>query len=336
MVRFSLGLPSSIQIEKIVEYSKTAEEFYYDFLWLKEESPTTLQKDPYTILKAMASNTESICIGPWGLDLNVIEPSLIASYTASLSEFSKGRAVTSIKDTPERASKEGFRIIKSLLAGETVDFNGEIFKVKNLKLPSKPVLTSCHGPRDVPLYVVCNSVESLRWAGKNADGVLVRSPLKYFPTVMAEIKAGADEAGRSLDGFDVANWLPWSISMDTKEAREFVKPQVARVVAQTSPEIIQSLGIKVEEVEAMKQSLESEPERIASQVTEQMLDHFSISGPYWECNKKVKELIKLGGWPDVRGRVQIVVGYPYGPSEVEAIKTIGDETVKIFRLPYDC
>jgi alkanesulfonate monooxygenase SsuD/methylene tetrahydromethanopterin reductase-like flavin-dependent oxidoreductase (luciferase family) len=336
MVRFSLGLLSSIQTEKIVEYSKAAEDFYYDFVWLKEELPPTLTKDPYTIMKAIASNTETICIGPWGLNPMVIEPGLIASYTASLSEFSKGRAVTSIEAEPERASKEGLEIIKSLLAGETVDFSGEIFKVKSLKLPTKPVLTSCHGPRDIPLYVACNSVESLRWAGKNADGVLVSSPLKYFPTVMTEIKAGADEVGRSLDGFDVANWLPWSISMDMKEAREFVKPQVAKVIAQTPLEITQSVGLKDEEVQRIRQTLGAEPDKIATLVTEEMVNHFSICGPYWECNKKAKELIKLGGWPDVRGRVQIVVGYPYGPSEVEAIKTIGDETVKIFRLPYDC
>jgi len=67
-----------------------------------------------------------------------------------------------------------------------------------------------------------------------------------------------------------------------------------------------------------------------------MIDNFSISGPYWECNRKVKELVKMGGWPDVRGRSQIVVGYPYGPGGVEAIRTIGNETVIIFKEPYDC
>ncbi|HJX23486.1 MAG TPA: LLM class flavin-dependent oxidoreductase [Candidatus Bathyarchaeia archaeon] len=350
MVRFAIGLPSGISMEKALDYAKTADKNYYSFLWLRGGyfSPDSL--DPLAMLTAIASNTEEICVGPWGSDPQLLHPSLMANYTATLSEVSNGRAVAAVGGVdlngsgriggqirvPEIALKESFNIVRRLLDGEMVDLEGEIFKAKSTKLFGKPQLTGCHGPNTVPVYVKCESKESLGWAAENANGILVSVPIRYFPIVMEEIKSAADKAGRSLDGFDVANWLPWSVSMDVKEAREFVKPQVAEAVAAASTEVLRNLGINGEEVEKIRNALAKDPIKAKELVTEPMIDDFSISGPYWECNKKVKELVKMGGWPDVRGRSQIVVGYPYGPSGAEAIKTIGNETVIIFKEPYDC
>ena len=350
MVRFAIGLPSSISIEKAIDYAKVADRNYYSFLWLGGGYLSPDSRDPLAMLTAIASNTEEICVGPWGSDLQLLHPSLIANYTASLSEASNGRAVAAIGGADldgirkigaefgktEIALREGFYVVRRLLNGETVDLEGEVFNARSTKLFGKPQLTGCHGPSTVPVYVRCDSKESVRWAAENANGILVSVPIRYFPIIMEEIKSAADKAGRSLDGFDVANWLPWSVSMDLKEAREFVKPQVAEAVAKASTEVLADAGIKREEAESIRDNLVNDPLKAKELVTESMIDNFSISGPYWECNRKVKELVKMGGWPDVRGRSQIVVGYPYGPGGVEAIRTIGNETVIIFKEPYDC
>jgi alkanesulfonate monooxygenase SsuD/methylene tetrahydromethanopterin reductase-like flavin-dependent oxidoreductase (luciferase family) len=85
---------------------------------------------------------------------------------------------------------ESLLVVRGLLGGETVSFEGEFFHVdagKVLPLPSTPV----------PIVVGGRSPAALRRAGRLGDGWLAlwTTPQRYLEAI-AEIQAHADDAGR--------------------------------------------------------------------------------------------------------------------------------------------
>jgi alkanesulfonate monooxygenase SsuD/methylene tetrahydromethanopterin reductase-like flavin-dependent oxidoreductase (luciferase family) len=107
MVRFAIGIPSSVSIDSATEYAKTADRNYYNFLWLRGGYFSPDSRDPLVMLALIASNTEQLCVGPWGSDPQLLHPSLMANYTASLSEVSSGRAVAAVSEDSDGVTRIG-------------------------------------------------------------------------------------------------------------------------------------------------------------------------------------------------------------------------------------
>lgn len=155
----------------------TAEALGYDSIWLgdhllyRNEGDTP--KGPWeawTMMAAIAAVTEKVEIGPLVACTSFHNPAMIAKKTATLDEVAQGRIILGLGagwNEPEYSAfgypydhrvsrfEEAFTIIRRLLDGETVTFDGEYYQTDE-------VLLHPPGPRKhVPLMVGSGSPRML-------------------------------------------------------------------------------------------------------------------------------------------------------------------------------
>jgi 5,10-methylenetetrahydromethanopterin reductase len=343
MVKFGIGFMPDGRIDKIVECVKLAEKRQFDFLWILNSIPLNDFRDAYPLISILSMETKRIMIGAWASNLFAYHPALMLISVLTVNELSNGRAMISLSlDNPSilkalgkeanvdkaRFLKDLILIMKDLLNGKTISYDGEIFKFENIALFHKP-------KNKIPIYVLASTDEELRIAGQLADGVLLNAPLEYFKFAWKIVKDGAKEVNRDLNEFELVNWLPWSVSKDVKLAKDLVKPYIAKLIMNMPKGFLEKLGMDEGLKERIKNSIESRSS-LNEYISDEVVEKLSFTGTIWDCNKKVKDYVKASGWPEVRGKLQLVIGEPFGPNPLEAIDFIGKETVQIFRMPYDC
>lgn len=155
----------------------TAEALGYDSIWLgdhllyrNEGEPPKGPWEAWTMMAAIAAVTEKVEIGPLVACTSFHNPAMIAKKTATLDEVGQGRIILGLGagwNEPEYAAfgypydhrvsrfEEAFTIIRRLLDGETVTFDGEYYQTDECLLHPP-------GPRKhVPLMVGSGSPRML-------------------------------------------------------------------------------------------------------------------------------------------------------------------------------
>jgi len=172
-----LFLPVAAQpsVDALVEMAATAEEFGYGRAWL----PETWGRDAVTVMTSIAHGTDEIGIGTSIMPVYSRSPALIGQTAATLQEVSDGRFRLGLGPSgpvvienwhgadfgnPLRRTRETVDVVKQVLAGEPVEYDGEYFDLSGFRLrcappdPAPAVDTAGMGPKAVEL------------AGRFADG----------------------------------------------------------------------------------------------------------------------------------------------------------------------
>ncbi|HXG67099.1 MAG TPA: LLM class flavin-dependent oxidoreductase, partial [Blastocatellia bacterium] len=162
---------------ELLECVRAADACGYDSFWL----PEAWEREAFATLAEIALRTERIGIATGIINVFSRSPALIAMGAATLDEISGGRVrlglgtsgarvIEDFHGVPYRKPltrlKETIQIIRLLLAGERVDFEGDCFRLKRFKLGFKPLRA------DIPIYVAALTPKSLRQLGHVADGWL--------------------------------------------------------------------------------------------------------------------------------------------------------------------
>jgi 5,10-methylenetetrahydromethanopterin reductase len=181
-------------------------------------------RDAYSILSVLATQTNTLQLATGVTHTVTRHPAVLANSWASLQELSGGRAICGIGVgesavhnlglKPERlaAFEEKVTVMKALLRGETVEYEG-----KDIQMP--------WSARDVPIVMASSGPRSLRLAGRIADGVLfqVGSDPMLVRYALDNIRKGAEEAGRSLQDLKLYMRVATSVSEDVDKARQEIK-----------------------------------------------------------------------------------------------------------------
>ena len=177
MTSIGIQLP---EVERVVrwpellEIARTAEASGFDSVWVGDHMlyrgdgrPERGPWDAWTVLAALAAATERVTLGPLVAATAFHEPGLIARMAATIDEISGGRFVLALgtgwNETEfeafgipfdHRVSRfeEAFEIVRRLLAGERVTFDGRYHRVRDAVLlppPARrvPLMVGGHGPR---------------------------------------------------------------------------------------------------------------------------------------------------------------------------------------------
>ena len=152
---------------ELIECVRAADACGYDSFWM----PEAWEHEAFTILTDLAARTERIHLGTGIINVFSRSPALIAMSAATLDEVSGGRfrlglgtsGARVVEDfhgvkfnKPLTRLKEAIQIIRLILAGERVDFNGECFELRRFKLGFKPLRS------DIPIYVAALTPKSQR------------------------------------------------------------------------------------------------------------------------------------------------------------------------------
>ncbi|USZ68563.1 TIGR04024 family LLM class F420-dependent oxidoreductase [Halorussus salilacus] len=231
----TVHLPVSAQptVADIVGFAQRAEDRGYRRAWL----PETWGRDAATVLSAVAERTDDIGIGPSILNVYSRSPALVGQTAATLQELSEGRLRIALGpsgpaviqgwhgaefERPLRRTREYIDVVRAVLSGETVDYDGDIFTLGGFRLRCDPPETP------VPIDAAGMGPKSVELAGRFADGwhALMLTP-EGIRDRLDDLRRGAELGGRDPDDVRVTLSLTCAVSEDGERARELARQHLS-------------------------------------------------------------------------------------------------------------
>lgn len=167
---------------EVVDQAVLADKLGYEAFFIAEHHfhPYGAVTNPAVLLAAIAARTERIKLGPAVAILPFHDPRLVAEDYAMLDQVSKGRLILGLgsgylkhefagfgRDPAEKRERfdEGMAIVKRLLAGERLSFQGRFNALDQVQLNVLPVQSN------VPIYVAALAKEAAYYIGKQGNGL---------------------------------------------------------------------------------------------------------------------------------------------------------------------
>jgi len=236
MAKQKIGLHMSLSYSAFNEgprLGREAEECGYTSLWTGEVAGP----DPFLNLGAIASNTSRIELATGVVPIQTRTPNVLAMGFLTLNEISRGRVIAGLGVSspiiverwhgasyrkPVTTMRECVTILRSFFKEGRCKFEGEILK-------SDLTLALPRTQRPPKIYLAALNPPMLRLAGEVADGVLLTfSPPEAIPPMLAEIRAGAEKAGRKLADIDISIYIRACVTDDEAAAAAAFKREFAR------------------------------------------------------------------------------------------------------------
>ena len=289
MARIGLTLPRTEDLprQEIIEVVRQAEALGYDSVWVGE----SWGRDGFTWLTQLACHTSRIKLASGIATVYSRSPALIAQTVASLDEISAGRVILGLGtsgpivienwhgipfDRPLRRTREYIEIIRLILRGERVNYQGDIFQLKGFRLPFAPVRP------EIPIYVASLGPQNLRLTGELADGWLpIYLDASHLQDFQRDLARGAEKAGRPLSAVDVAPYILACVSEDVEAARGLVRSHLAYYIGGMGTfyaNLIARYGFQ-DEVNRVREAWgKGDRKAAAGQVSDAMVAHMAICG----------------------------------------------------------
>ncbi len=196
-----------------VFYPEQVEAKYpYTFDGSRFWEPDTPFLEPWVVIPAMAARTERLFFYTYVLKLPIRHPLLVARTVQSAAVLSNNRVGLGVGTSwiPEEAewlgtdfstrgarANEAIEIIRKVLAGGMVDYQGEYYRFGKLQMapaPSKPV----------PIIVGGHSRPALRRAARLGDGwCSANCTEENLKEILGRLEELLAEQGRDLGSFDI-------------------------------------------------------------------------------------------------------------------------------------
>ncbi|HEX5465347.1 MAG TPA: LLM class flavin-dependent oxidoreductase [Candidatus Limnocylindrales bacterium] len=218
-MRFGLSYYSLLDLDlaAVVRSIQVGEDAGVDYAFIGESAV----RDCFVSLAEVARATSTIMLGTNVVPIYTRTPTLLAMSVVTLNEATGNRfrllgigAGGRLKIEPNHGvkvekvalrMKEYVEIIREILAGRRLDYDGNLFSLHNAWIPqtygigtAASDLQPTLAPVSVPIYVGGTGPLVLRVAGAYADGVILNSlsTPEYIEWARGEIAAGAASVGR--------------------------------------------------------------------------------------------------------------------------------------------
>ncbi len=210
-----------------------AESLGYSSLWIAEVSGP----DAFVSLAAVALRTSRAELAHGVVPIQIRTPGAMAMGYLTINELSGGRVIAGLGVSspiiverwhgasyrkPVTAMRECVTIMRQLFTEGRSKFAGEIYKCDfRLTMPR----TAKRPPK---IYLGTLNPPMLRLAGEIADGVLMNySPPGAIAPMLAEIRRGAERAGRNPADIDIGIYARICITPDEDKAVHAFKRELA-------------------------------------------------------------------------------------------------------------
>lgn len=230
MSRIGFGLIGNVPVRAVIDLVRRAEEYQYDSFWMHE---TYFYRDALSYLSALVPATKKIHLATGCINPYTRHPVLIAMAMASLSEMSDGRMILGIGTgflsrldqmgiahaNPVGFLEESINIIRRLLRGEAVTYQGRHYKIQDVK-PFFP-----KAEPEIPIYIAGWKMGMIKLAGKTADGYLARaleSP-QSLQVLSENLTNACKSYGRNPSEVDMAAYILCAANKKPQEARDMMR-----------------------------------------------------------------------------------------------------------------
>ncbi|MBI2165601.1 MAG: LLM class flavin-dependent oxidoreductase [Chloroflexi bacterium] len=297
-VAIALGSRNVQSNEEIIKLAQAAESLGYEAAFSGE----SWGRDLVTILTMVALNTKRIKIGTSIAGVWARTPALMAQTAASLDSISGGRLILGLgtgnlslvqgwhgepASRPTRRTREYVEIVRMILRGERLKYDGQIFKIDG------QFQLAFRGPRDhIPIYIGSAGPKMTELAGEIGDGWMpTHSDIFQFHVMKEDFVKGCRRAGRDPDTIDVIPSIPAWVTDDVEFARSKFREHRAMYVGGLSDRYYQLMGrfgFKDEAERIRAAWAGGDRKAAAAAVSDAMVDHFSIIGTPEHCRKQLE------------------------------------------------
>ena len=310
-----LYLPVAAQssVDQFVRLSEMAEQKGYDRVWL----PETWGRDAVTVLATVAERTETVGIGTSIMNVYSRSPALIGQTAASLQEASDGRFRLGLGPSgpilvegwhgvdygnPLRRTREAIDVVRAVLSGETVTYDGDIFQLSGFRLRHDPPETS------PPIDAAGMGPTSVELAGRFGDGwhalLLTADGLQER---LEDFRRGAEMGDKDPDDQRVTVSLPCCALPDGERARDLVREHLAFYVGGMGTfyrEALSEQGYEATANEISQQWASGNHDDAIAAIGDDLLDDLAIAGTPEHCRER------LATFTDIDGVDAISVSFP--------------------------
>lgn len=326
-MRLGLCFDGFYSIQEMIELACLADETGMESLWMSDH---LCFRDSLTSSMALLAGTKRIKVAPAPMSPYSRHPIISAMAIATMEEFAPGRVIASPgtgnaaalaevgieSPRPLRTMREYVTILRKFLNGETVHFDGKVFKVIGAKMGFVPSTA-------IPMYLTAVRPKMLRLAGEIGDGVLLSAGCApgYIAQCVTEIETGAARASKSVGDRDVAGFVTASVSDNPREAIEANKMFLAYIFRNKHHAENLRLGGGRVDQEALAAAVgKRDWEEAKKLISDEVVRAHSIAGAPDECRKQLEGFVK--------GGLKLPVLLPMGTQEMRknVVRMVGELT----------
>ena len=287
-------------------------------------------RDPFCILALLATETNRVKLN---LTTNPYSrnPALIARAAATIDEISNGRVVLNLGaggsltlphlgipmwDRPVRAVREAIEVCRRLIRGETVDYEGQTFKLRGAKLLFTPKRNT------IPIYMAARGPQMLRLAGMMADGVVLAVD-PYFDFAVNQIRKGAERAGRPMEEIRLCSEVGF-VTATKEEFIRYLHWEVANSIMDTPLNVLEMAHIESRTMETIRRIKGCrDADEAAELVTDDVANLYRIVNTPDALVERARELVKKG--------VKEIHIIPAPGTEDRVLPIVGDEVIPVLK-----
>lgn len=317
-------------VRRVVELAQLAEQAGFDVVWYCHD---LFQRDAWITLTAIAAATSRVKVGTCIVNPYTEDPAEIAMHAATLQEYSGGRFILGIgpgepqfldwvgrrQGRPVTGLREAVTILRRLLAGEAVPFDGTVFR--DWRPGAQLVHAPTHDP--IPIYIGGQGPRAVRLMGELGDGALpLIFPPVFLPQVMAWIGEGAAAAGRSVSAIDVAPCFWFSLADERHAAEDAMRRMIASYGHYLRDEMLAPIGLSRQDFVPLGEVWASGDHAGAEAMVQGRMFELAVLGTVDEVLPRLARLA-------AQGATQINVGPPLGPDPLRSIELLGERLVRL-------
>jgi probable F420-dependent oxidoreductase len=306
MLSFGVTVMPDPPSQRLFDLFRRAEELGFDTGWTYDSH--ILWQESFALLPLAATQTQRLKLGHCVTNPGIREPTITASWYATMQDLSNGRMVMGIGrgDSSRRVVglkpvkiaefEAALRMMKELMNGREVEWNGKELQLKWVR-PELP---------EIPLHVAGYGPRALGVAGRTGDGVIIQlADPQIIQWIMDTARKAAEEEGRDPTALQCIVCAPSHIGTDLEGARDQVRWFPA-MVSNHVMDLIERYGEDSDEipsaltdyVKARKFYDYSEHSRVGAKhgefVTDEICDRFCVLGTAAQATEKLKELESIG------------------------------------------
>jgi 5,10-methylenetetrahydromethanopterin reductase len=305
-VRFGINYMPTGSPPEVIGWARLVEDLGYEILGISDSQ--SICRDVYMTLALCAVNTERIRFGPRVITPVTRHPAVAACAAATLEDLAPGRTLVGLGSGDSAAFNIGVRpaslaelreyaeTIRSLLTTGSATYHG-----------NRATLTWKRAA--VPLYLAASGPKTLRLAGQIADGVVVRTGIspEIVRDSIAQVRAGAHEAGRDPATIDMWWWPDVNVAASYREGVEEIKMSLAAAGNHLSrfttegkhipPDLLEKVKILGQRYAFSSHTLPGSPNNRLIEdlgLVDYLADRFAAVGTPAECIKKLEVAAEAG------------------------------------------
>jgi probable F420-dependent oxidoreductase len=333
MLTFGVTVLPDPPFSRFLELVQLSEKHGFEYAWTYDSH--ILWQESYATLPIVADHTDRIKLGHFVTNPGIRDPTITASWYATMQDLSNGRMVMGIGRGDSSRRVVGLKpvkvaefearcaMMKDLMNGRKVAWNDKELELTWVRdeLP------------DIEMWVAGYGPKALAVAGRVGDGVIIQlADPQIIQWIMDTARKSAEEAGRDPAALKCIVGAPSKVTDDLPTAREEVRWFPA-MVSNHVMDLIEKYGFDSEIPEALTEYVKArkfydykDHSRVGAAhgefVTDEICDRFTVIGNVAQCVEKLRELESVG--------VDQFNIYLMTHGQEETLEAYGDEIIPEF------